>query len=199
MSTRSRRTFHELVTLPDGAVPLAETALLLACEEYPQLEISPYLDKLDEIAGLVQPKLNSRNSPLETIETINDVLFGVMGFRGNTENYNDPRNSFFNDVLERRVGIPITLSAVYLEVARRVSFPIVGVGMPGHFLVKYVDRWNAVKGDGLRVDFWLRILKFHLRFKLSRQLRNAFLSRARDRLVGRDLHHVQAKAVLQGL
>jgi regulator of sirC expression with transglutaminase-like and TPR domain len=63
-----------------------------------------------------------------------------MGFRGNTENYNDPRNSFFNDVLERRVGIPITLSAVYLEVARRVSFPIVGVGMPGHFLVKYVDR-----------------------------------------------------------
>jgi regulator of sirC expression with transglutaminase-like and TPR domain len=140
MSTRSRRTFHELVTLPDGAVPLAETALLLACEEYPQLEISPYLDKLDEMAGLVLPKLSSRNSPMDTIETINDVLFGVMGFRGNTENYNDPRNSFFNDVLERRVGIPITLSAVYLEVARRVSFPIVGVGMPGHFLVKYVDR-----------------------------------------------------------
>jgi len=142
MSARSRRTFHELVTLPDGAVPLAETALLLACEEYPQLEISPYLDKLDEIAGLVQPRLGPRNSPLSTIETINDVLFGVMGFRGNTENYNDPRNSFFNDVLERRVGIPITLSAVYLEVARRVSFPIVGVGMPGHFLVKYVDREN---------------------------------------------------------
>jgi regulator of sirC expression with transglutaminase-like and TPR domain len=140
MSTRSRRTFHELVTLPDGAVPLAETALLLACEEYPQLEISPYLDKLDGIAGLVQPKLSSQDSPLAKIETINDVLFGVMGFRGNTENYNDPRNSFFNDVLERRVGIPITLSAVYLEVARRVSFPIVGVGMPGHFLVKYVDR-----------------------------------------------------------
>ena len=119
---------------------MAETALLLACEEYPQLEISPYLDKLDEIAGLVQPRLTSRDSPLTTIETINDVLFGVMGFRGNTENYNDPRNSFFNDVLERRTGIPITLSAVYLEVARRVSFPIVGVGMPGHFLVKYVDR-----------------------------------------------------------
>jgi len=140
MSTRSRRTFRELVTLPDGAVPLAETALLLACEEYPQLEISPYLDKLDEIAGLVQPRLTSRSSPLETIDTINEVLFGVMGFRGNTENYNDPRNSFFNDVLERRTGIPITLSAVYLEVARRVSFPLVGVGMPGHFLVKYVDR-----------------------------------------------------------
>src|SRR6185503_12214273 len=147
MSTRSRRTFQELVTLPDGAVPLAEAALLLACEEYPQLEISPYLDQLDDIAGLVQPKLRPRNSPLETIETLNGVLFGVMGFRGNTENYNDPRNSFFNDVLERRVGIPITLSAVYLEVARRISFPLVGVGMPGHFLVKYADRDQEIFMD----------------------------------------------------
>src|SRR5215510_12513304 len=140
MSTRSRRTFQELVTLPDGAVPLAEAALLMACEEYPQLEISPYLDRLDDIADVVRPKLYPGISPLDTIETLNDVLFGIEGFRGNTENYNDPRNSFFNDVLERRVGIPITLSAVYLEVARRISFPIFGVGMPGHFLVKYGDR-----------------------------------------------------------
>jgi len=139
MSTRSRRTFQELVTLPDGAVPLAEAALLLACEEYPQLEISPYLDMLDELAGIVRPKLRPGMSPLDTIEALNEVLFGVAGFRGNTENYNDPRNSFFNDVLVRRVGIPITLSAVYLEVARRISFPIFGVGMPGHFLVKYGD------------------------------------------------------------
>ncbi|HTG72617.1 MAG TPA: transglutaminase-like domain-containing protein [Terriglobia bacterium] len=140
MSTRSRRTFQELVTLPDGAVPLAEAALLLACEEYPQLEISPYLDRLDEIADFVRPKLYTGMSPLDTIEALNEVLFGIVGFRGNTENYNDPRNSFFNDVLERRMGIPITLSAVYLEVARRISFPIFGVGMPGHFLVKYGDR-----------------------------------------------------------
>ena len=77
---------------------------------------------------------------MDTIEALNEVLCGIVGFRGNTENYNDPRNSFFNDVLERRMGIPITLSAVYLEVARRISFPIFGVGMPGHFLVKYGDR-----------------------------------------------------------
>ena len=140
MITRSRRTFQELVNLPDGAVPLAEAALLMACEEYPQLELSPYLDRLDEFAEAVRPKLQQRFSPLDTIDALNDVLFGVFGFRGNTENYNDPRNSFFNDVLERRVGIPITLSAVYLEVARRVGFPIYGVGMPGHFLVRYDDR-----------------------------------------------------------
>ena len=139
MSARSRRTFQELITLPEGAVPLAEGALLLACEEYPQLELAPYLDRLDEIGESVRPRLRRYASPLETIDTINEVLFGQLGFRGNTENYDDPRNSFFNDVLERRVGIPITLSTVYLEIARRVSFPLVGVGMPGHFLVKYTD------------------------------------------------------------
>jgi regulator of sirC expression with transglutaminase-like and TPR domain len=128
------------VTLPDAAIPLAEAALLMACEEYPQLEISPYLDKLDHMAEVTQELLRSDNSPVQTIETINGVLFETFGFRGNTEDYYDPRNSFFNDVLDRRVGIPITLSTVYLEVARRLNFPIVGVGMPGHFIVKYADR-----------------------------------------------------------
>src|SRR5262245_59413726 len=132
MSARSRRTFQELVTLPEGAVPLAEGALLLACEEYPQLELAPYLDRLNEMGETIKPRLRHRASPLETIDAINDVLFGVLGFKGNIENYDDPRNSFFNDVLERRTGIPITLSTVYLEVAQRVSFPLVGVGMPGH-------------------------------------------------------------------
>jgi regulator of sirC expression with transglutaminase-like and TPR domain len=147
MSKRSRRTFQQLVTLPDGAIPLAEAALLLACEEYPQLEVSPYLDKLDEIAGIVRSKMRSGESPLETIDSINTVLFETMGFRGNTEDYNDPRNSFFNDVLERRLGIPITLSTVYLEVARRVSLPIAGVGLPGHFIVKYTDRTQELLLD----------------------------------------------------
>jgi len=140
VSTRSRRTFQQLITLPDPAIPLAETALLMACEEYPQIEISPYLDQLDEMAAVVRSKMRAGDSPLDTINTINNVLFDVLGFRGNKENYYDPRNSFLNDVLERRVGIPITLSAVYLEVARRLPFPIVGIGMPNHFLVKYADR-----------------------------------------------------------
>jgi len=77
---------------------------------------------------------------MDIAQKISDVLFGELGFRGNTEDYYDPRNSFFNDVLERRIGIPITLSAVYMEIARRLPFPVSGVGMPGHFLVKYSDR-----------------------------------------------------------
>ena len=140
MSTRSRQTFQQLVTLPDSAIPLAEAALILACEEYPQLEISPYLDMLDNIAGIAQQRFDPADSPVERVGKINTVLFETFGFSGATEDYYDPRNSFFNDVLDRRVGIPITLSAVYMEVARRLNFPIVGVGMPGHFIVKYSDR-----------------------------------------------------------
>ena len=140
MSTRSRKTFQQLVTLPDAGIPLAETALMIACEEYPQLELSPYLDLLDEIAAAAQRKRPSAESPLDTVAMINGVLFDTYGFRGNSNDYYDPRNSFFNDVLDRRIGIPITLSTVYIEVARRLKFPISGVGMPGHFLVKYSDR-----------------------------------------------------------
>jgi regulator of sirC expression with transglutaminase-like and TPR domain len=140
VSARSRKTFQQLVTLPDAGIPLAETALMIACEEYPQLELSPYLDFLDRIAETVRQKQGPSDSPLETIGKINGVLFDTYEFRGNSDDYYDPRNSFFNDVLDRRVGIPITLSTVYIEVGRRLNFPIAGVGMPGHFLVKYLDR-----------------------------------------------------------
>ena len=139
MSARSRKTFHQLVTLPDAAIPLAEAALIMACEEYPQLELSPYLDLLDRIADAVKQKLSHADSPTHTTEKINTVLFDIYEFRGNTEDYYDPRNSFFNDVLDRRVGIPITLSTVYIEVSKRLAIPIAGVGMPGHFIVKYAD------------------------------------------------------------
>jgi regulator of sirC expression with transglutaminase-like and TPR domain len=128
------------VTLPDAGIPLAETALMIACEEYPQLELNPYLDLLDRIGETAKDRRGSTDTPLHQIRTINAVLFDEYGFRGNTEDYYDPRNSFFNDVLDRRTGIPITLSTVYIEVARRLNFPIAGVGMPGHFLVKYSDR-----------------------------------------------------------
>lgn len=147
VSIRSRKTFQQLVTLPDAAIPLAEAALIMACEEYPQLELSPYLDMLDLIAGAAQQQLSGSEPPAAIIGKINQVLFDTYGFHGNTDDYYDPRNSFFNDVLDRRVGIPITLSVVYLEVARRLNVPIVGVGMPGHFIVKYSDRREEVLVD----------------------------------------------------
>jgi regulator of sirC expression with transglutaminase-like and TPR domain len=140
VSARSRRTFQQLVTLPDNAIPLAEAALLVACEEYPQLELSPYLDQLDDIARIANRDIRPDDTPHETVAKINVVLYETFGFRGNSADFYDPRNSFLNDVLDRRVGIPITLAAVYLEVSRRLNFPIAGVGLPGHFMVKYADR-----------------------------------------------------------
>lgn len=148
MTARSRATFKELITLPDLGVPLAEAALLMACEEYPHLSIGPYLDELDHIAELVRrrtaPGVSPADAPRETIDAINHVLFIDYGFEGNAENYYDPRNSFLNDVIDRRSGIPITLSAIYIEVSRRIGFEIDGVGMPGHFLVKYSSRDEEV-------------------------------------------------------
>src|SRR6266446_4325466 len=91
VSARSRQTFQQLVTLPDSAIPLAEAAMLMACEEYPQLEISPYLDQLDRMAQMAQKSLHAEDTPVQTINTINNVLFDVLEFRGNKENYYDPR------------------------------------------------------------------------------------------------------------
>ena len=140
MTTRSRQTFKELITLPDLAIPLAEAALLLACEEYPQLSLSPYLDELDRMAENVRQRLRGNGSPLDTIHAINDVLFTDCAFRGNDSNYYDPRNSFLNEVIDRRTGIPITLSAIYIEVAQRIDLRVEGVGLPGHFIVKHRSR-----------------------------------------------------------
>jgi len=118
--------------------------LILACEEYPQLEISPYLDMLDNMAEVTAQHLLPSDSPIQTVTKINTVLFEIFEFRGASGEYYDPRNSFFNDVLDRRIGIPITLSTVYMEVSRRLNIPIVGVGMPGHFIVKYSDRREEI-------------------------------------------------------
>lgn len=151
MTSRSRKTFAELITLPDLGIPIAEASLLVACEEYPQLALGPYLDQLDDIAGDVDNRLPEQQSPLETIRTINEVLFDEYGFHGNSADYYDPRNSFLNEVLDRRTGIPITLSALYMEISRRIGFEVEGVGIPGHFIVKhtsndkeiFIDPFNA--------------------------------------------------------
>lgn len=187
MSIRSRKTFQQLVTLPDTAIPLAETALMIAFEEYPQLELSPYLELLDEIAGAVRMQQQPSDSPLDTVARINTTLFDTYEFRGNTDDYYDPRNSFFNDVLDRRVGIPITLSTVYIEVARRLNFPIVGVGMPGHFLVKYWDRHEEFfldpynRGEVLtREDCHNRLVK---RYGDSLEFNDRMLARATNRQI----------------
>ncbi len=133
-----RHVFARLVSRPESAIDLAEAALLIAKEEYPGLEVGQYLSRLDALAAEVRARVGSVEDPHRLIAGLSVYLFREQGFHGNTDNYYDPRNSFLNDVLDRRTGIPITLSTVYMEVGRRLGVRLHGVGMPGHFLVKYV-------------------------------------------------------------
>src|SRR3990172_1864912 len=132
-----RQRFTRLVRRPETAIDLAEAALVIAQEEYPELEVARYLSCLDGMGAEVRARVGSVEDPHRLIAALGDYLFHEQGFHGNSDDYYDPRNSFLNDVLDRRIGIPITLSAVYMEVGRRLGLPLHGVGMPGHFLVKY--------------------------------------------------------------
>ena len=130
------REFVGYVARPPEEIRLDEAALLLARTEYPSLDLSQQLARLDALAA--RAECDPALSPHDNIAHLNRLLFEVENFAGNEEEYDDPRNSYLNDVLDRKTGIPITLSLVYQEVARRRGLPIVGVGFPGHFLAKYL-------------------------------------------------------------
>ncbi len=132
-----RLAFAHLVRQPEAAIDLAEATLLIAKEEYPGLDLAAYLARFDDMGADVRRLAGTGHDPHRLIAELSEYLFRQLGFRGNADNYYDPKNSFLNEVLDRRLGIPITLSAVYLEVARRTGLRLHGVGMPGHFLIKY--------------------------------------------------------------
>lgn len=128
----ARQRFRQLIAQP--SLNLAAAALCPAQEVYPDLEPDQCYQQLDAMAQAIRPHLSAY--PLKTIQAINHQLYTECGLRGNQIDYYDPDNSYLNRVLERRLGIPITLALVYLEVAQRLDFPMAGVGMPGHFLVR---------------------------------------------------------------
>jgi regulator of sirC expression with transglutaminase-like and TPR domain len=135
--SRARERFAEAVNTSDGTLDLARAALYVAAEEYPQLVPEPYLHRLDLFAEQVKDRLNDETAPPVVLNEISKLLFEEEGFRGNTEAYYDPRNSFLNDVLDRRLGIPLTLGIVFMEVGWRLDLPLRGVNFPGHFLLRY--------------------------------------------------------------
>lgn len=153
----ARARFEALLTGED--VPLAEASLAVAAEEYPALDPLRYVARLNAMAARVRvhaPEPARAGSVLLAIRT---VLFDEEKFRGNDEDYYDPRNSYLNEVLDRRLGIPITLSILYMEVARRAGLRLQGVAFPGHFLAKYappggpevfIDAYNG--GEVLSAD-----------------------------------------------
>ena len=143
MSERLR----QIVAGPDEDISLAEAALLIAGHEYPDLAVEGYLSRIEELAHMLRMRIGEDATTVERIAELNQFLFGDLGFAPNTENYYDPRNSFLNEVLERRMGIPITLSVIYLELGRRIGLPLQGVSFPGHFLVKCAVPEGAVVLD----------------------------------------------------
>jgi regulator of sirC expression with transglutaminase-like and TPR domain len=132
-----RSRFAAEVSRAEPELNLARATLLIAAEEYPQLTPEPYLRRLDELAERVRDRDCDERAPVVVLQDVSRVLFEEEGFRGNSEDYYDPRNSFLNDVMDRRIGIPITLSVIYLEVGWRLGLPLHGVNFPGHFLVRY--------------------------------------------------------------
>lgn len=129
-------TFDQCISVPEADLNLAHACLLIAQNEYPTLDINAYLERLDSLASIVNKSLSNDKTPSHIIATINQTLFKDQGFTGNTGDYYDPCNSFLNDVLDRRLGIPITLSILYMEIGYRLGLVMQGVSFPGHFLVK---------------------------------------------------------------
>lgn len=128
--------FRELISRPDDRIDLAEAAFLIAKHLDASLDLSACLARIDAMAERLSQRLTGTSSDTDRIVALNQFLFDEEGFAGNAEDYYDPRNSFLDQVLERRLGIPITLSILYMELGERIGLELRGIAFPGHFLVK---------------------------------------------------------------
>ena len=122
-----------------GPVRLDRAALELASIHFPGLTAEPFLDRLNEMACSLGDRLRNFNDGRDFVEKAELYLFGELGFHGNETDFFDPLNSCLNQVLERRTGIPITLSVMYMEIARRLRMPVYGIGLPRHFVLEFND------------------------------------------------------------
>jgi regulator of sirC expression with transglutaminase-like and TPR domain len=148
---RIHKQFRLFANLPDDEVDLETGSFMIAQLFSPETDMTPYREILDSIAVQIQPQIGLVRFPLEVIRTVNRAVFDDFAFKGNTEKYYEPENSFIHKVLEKKLGIPITLCLVYLFVAKRLGLPFFGVAMPAHFILKYetehseifIDPFNA--------------------------------------------------------
>lgn len=134
----ARAEFERVARTPDPEIDLAEAALWIAAEEYPGLDVAGYLARLDDLAHDAAPGFESATSLREQVAALNRFLFDEQRFSGNAGHYYDPRNSYLNEVIDRRCGIPISLALVYMAVGQRLSLDVRGLSFPGHFLVKCI-------------------------------------------------------------
>jgi len=143
----SAAAFEDLLAQDDAAIDLARACLLIAADAYPGLDLARYLGEIEGLAIRLRARLPAASGVEGRVVALNQFLFDDLGYCGNTEDYYDPRNSYLNEVIDRRTGIPITLAILYMEVGRRVGLPLEGVSFPGHFLVRV-----RVRGGVLVLD-----------------------------------------------
>ncbi len=163
MQSALERDFSRVIAGHDHEVDLFGGAVVIARLGHDQIDAHALARELDLIAETVRERTGASASPETLADAISDELFVQRGFRGNREQYGDPRNSYIDQVIERRLGIPITLSLVYLEIAQRVGLECDGIGFPGHFLVRcggdsgfFVDPFNGGEQPA-REDLWQRL------------------------------------------
>jgi regulator of sirC expression with transglutaminase-like and TPR domain len=128
--------FARLIAGEDARIDLARACLLIAQDAYPKLDVERYMDEIERMASRLRARLPQNCGAEERVVALNQFLYDDLGYWGNTEDYYDPRNSYLNEVIERKTGIPITMSILYMELGRRIGLPLEGVSFPGHFLVR---------------------------------------------------------------
>ena len=144
MSGAAAERWDRLALARPEEVSLAEGALLIAAEEYGDLDVDGYLGRIDEMGVALRKRLRQDISTTEALIALNRYVFDELGYSGNNDDYYDPRNSFLNEVIDRKLGIPITLAVLYIEIGRRIGLRLEGVSFPTHFLVKCVLHEGAI-------------------------------------------------------
>jgi regulator of sirC expression with transglutaminase-like and TPR domain len=143
----ARQQFEEFAAGEITSGDLARGALLIALEEYPRLDVEAYLARLDDLAERVARGESGDEPAVFRLGHLHAVMFDSDGYRGDAQNYYEVRNAYLNEVIDRRVGLPITLSIVYLHAAQRLGLQAHGVGLPGHYIVKVQFELNEVYVD----------------------------------------------------
>jgi len=139
--------FAQLMAREEAQIDLARACLLISQDAYPGLDVEGYLGEIERFAARLRGRLQGGRDAEERVVELNQFLFDELGFHGNARDYYDPRNSYLNEVLDRRTGIPLTLSVLYLEVGRRIGLALEGVSFPGHFLVRLPLRGSMLVLD----------------------------------------------------
>jgi len=203
--------FRQAVAGPPDEVPLARAALLVAQAEYPLLDIDAYERRLQDMAETLTQQIARQPFPPRAramVQTINQLMFRELGFRGNVDHYEDSRNLYLSDVLSERVGVPVTLAIVYAEVCQRAGLDVQPVGLPGHVVCRYTHTDPTDEADELLLDVFNggRVLTRHNCQELVRgafgarvPFKEHYLANLLPRqVIQRLLHNLKAGALQRG-